>query len=154
QRVPFVLLKDGEPVPAEALPMQRAATGIEVRGEILEIARDDGGRVTMLVNATPIRGDSGALTGAVGVCVAITTLRAAEEALRESERRFARFMQHLPGLAWIKDLRGRYLFVNDAAEAAFGARREAILGRTDDELFPQETTAEFRENDRRALASG
>ena len=32
--------------------------------------------------------------------------RRAEEALRESEQRFARFMQHLPGLAWIKDARG------------------------------------------------
>src|SRR5437763_7486175 len=109
---PFYPLMHAEPDPAEALPMQRAATGIEVRGEILEIARDDGGRVTMLVNATPVRGESGAITGAVGVCVDITTLRAAEEALRESERRFARFMQHLPGLAWIKDLRGRYVFVN------------------------------------------
>ena len=40
-------------------------------------------------------------------------------ALRESEVRFARFMQHLPGLAWIKDEAGRYVFANAAAQKAF-----------------------------------
>jgi PAS domain S-box-containing protein len=79
--------------------------------------------------------------------------RLIEQALRESEQRFARFMQHLPGLAWIKDVQGRYVFVNDAAERAFRAPRERLYGKTDDELFPQETAAQFQENDRRALAS-
>ena len=43
-------------------------------------------------------------------------------ALRESEQRFGKFMQRLPGLAWIKDLDGRYVFVNDAAERRSGGR--------------------------------
>ena len=57
--------------------------------------------------------------------------REAELALRESERRFTRFMQHLPGLAWIKDLAGRYVYANDAAEKAFRTRREDLYGKTD-----------------------
>ena len=76
----------------------------------------------------------------------------AEEALRETEQRFARFMQHLPGLAWIKDADGRYLYANDAAERAFGTPRADLYGQTDAELFPPETAARFRENDRRAVA--
>jgi PAS domain S-box-containing protein len=79
--------------------------------------------------------------------------RPIEQALRESEQRFARFMQHLPGLAWIKDVQGRYVFVNDAAERAFRAPREQLYGKTDDDLFPPATAAQFRENDRRAKAS-
>jgi PAS domain S-box-containing protein len=79
--------------------------------------------------------------------------KAAERALRESEERFARFMQHLPGLAWIKDLRGRYVFANDAALKAFRAPRERLYGRTDEEVFPPEVAAQFVENDRRALAA-
>src|SRR5262249_29800580 len=47
-------------------------------------------------------------------------------ALRESEVRFARFMQHLPGLAWIKDEVGRYVFANAAAQKAFQASSEAL----------------------------
>jgi PAS domain S-box-containing protein len=74
-------------------------------------------------------------------------------ALRDSEERFARFMEHLPGLAWIKDLKGRYVFANTAAERAFRRSREQLYGRTDEEVFPPETAVQFRENDDRAAAS-
>ena len=36
----------------------------------------------------------------------VTERKRVERELRESEQRFARFMQYLPGLAWIKDVRG------------------------------------------------
>ena len=63
-------------------------------------------------------------------------------------------MQHLPGLAWIKDRQGRYVFANDAAVKAFGTPRSELYGRTDEEVFPAKTAAQFRENDLRALAGG
>ena len=76
--------------------------------------------------------------------------RQAELALRESEQRFARFMRHLPGLAWIKDLQGRYMYANDAALKAFRTRRDDLYGKTDQEVFPPDVAEQFRENDRRA----
>jgi PAS domain S-box-containing protein len=84
----------------------------------------------------------------------ITERHRATEALRDSEQRFARFMQHLPGLAWIKDAQGRYVYANDAAVRAFRTSRAALYGRTDAEVFPPATAAQFAENDRRALAGG
>jgi PAS domain S-box-containing protein len=81
-------------------------------------------------------------------------LRRRLDALRESEQRFARFMQNLPGLAWIKDREGRYVYVNDAAEKAFQTPRDRLYGKIDDEIFPPETAAQFVENDRRVLAGG
>ncbi|MEX2560749.1 MAG: response regulator [Pirellulales bacterium] len=74
-------------------------------------------------------------------------------ALRDSEQRFARFMEHLPGLAWIKDLDGRYVYLNEAAEKAFRTPRAELYGKTDQAIFPAEAAAQFMENDRRALAS-
>jgi PAS domain S-box-containing protein len=81
--------------------------------------------------------------------------RLAEEnaRLRDSEQRFARFMHHLPGLAWIKDLQGRYVYANEAAERAFRTPRADLYGKTDTDIFTPETAAYFQENDRRALAS-
>jgi PAS domain S-box-containing protein len=76
-----------------------------------------------------------------------------DAALRESEQRFARFMEQLPGLAWIKDLQGRYVYANDAAVAVFGRTRDGLYGTTDEQVFPAETAAEFQQNDRKALAS-
>jgi len=83
----------------------------------------------------------------------ITERERTAEALRESEQRFARFMQRLPGLAWIKDVQGRYVYANDAAFKWFRGSGEKLYGKTDDELFPFETAGQFKENDRRALAS-
>jgi PAS domain S-box len=86
-----------------------------------------------------------------GIGIDITERKQAEEALGESERRFAEFMQNLPGLAWIKDKNGRYVFVNDAAEQTFGIAKAELYGRTDDDIFPAETAVIFKENDLKAL---
>jgi PAS domain S-box-containing protein len=84
----------------------------------------------------------------------ITDRKAAEQALHDSEQRFARFMHHLPGLAWIKDAAGRYVYVNEAAARVFGVSQPEIYGKSDADLFPSATAAQFQENDRRAMASG
>jgi PAS domain S-box-containing protein len=76
------------------------------------------------------------------------------EKLRESEQRFASFMLHLPAVAWIKDIDGRYLYANSKLELIFPASISELVGRTDDELLPAETARQFRENDLRALAEG
>ena len=78
----------------------------------------------------------------------------AERALQATQERFSLFMRHLPGLAWIKDIEGRYVFANDAAVVAFGLPRQALYGRTDADVFPADVAAVFAENDRKALATG
>jgi PAS domain S-box-containing protein len=77
-----------------------------------------------------------------------------ERAIRESERRFAGFMENLPGLAWIKDLEGRYVFANAYAEKAFGKTGAELYGKTDFEIFPAATALQFQSNDREAVTSG
>lgn len=80
--------------------------------------------------------------------------RRAEDVLRASERRFALFMDQLPGLAWIKDGEGRYIYANAAAEKAFRAPLAQLRGKTDDDLFPPETAAQFKTHDAQAMANG
>lgn len=77
-----------------------------------------------------------------------------EDALRESENRFALFMRHLPGAAWMKDTAGRYLYANETAERIFGVGRSDLSGKTDNEIFPVETAAQFKQNDLSAIQSG
>jgi PAS domain S-box-containing protein len=130
--------------------------GSSFDGEEIIIERTDGTRRTVLAHISPLRNDDGRLSGAINVLLDITARKEAESALRGSEARFAHFMEHLPGLAWIKDPMGRYVFANEAAARAFGRSRQELYGRTDADLFPLDATARFLDNDRRALeaASG
>lgn len=51
------------------------------------------------------------------------------QALRATEARLSRFMQHAPITMSVKDLDGRYLMVNRASERFYGKPASEILGR-------------------------
>lgn len=59
-----------------------------------------------------------------------------EDALRESEQRFASFMFHLPAAAWIKDLEGHYIFTNAETERIFSLPSSELRGKMDEDLLP------------------
>ena len=140
-----------KPVESPVGRVLRDGLALELGNHVLLIARD-GSERPIADSAAPIRDGREEIQGVVLVFRDVAERRQREAELRESEERFQRFMQHLPGLAWIKDPDGRYVFANDAAEGAFQTRREDLYGRTDNEVFPPETAAQFRENDRRAMA--
>ncbi len=79
--------------------------------------------------------------------------REAAAALRDTQSRFALFMHHLPGVAFMKDVQGRYVYVNEAFEVLYHRPLRELLGRTDAELWPPETAAQFSANDRRVAES-
>lgn len=75
------------------------------------------------------------------------------EALSESERRFALFMKNLPGVAFMKDAEGCYIYVNEALQAIIGKDIDCI-GKTDDEIWPPDVATQFKENDRIVMETG
>jgi PAS domain S-box-containing protein len=119
-------------------------------GETISFETKHNGRVYWTRQAPLLE----AIGHAIIVTMDITERKQAEEALRQSEERFVLFMQHLPGLAWIKDLQGRYVYANAAAERAFNAPQEKLYGRTDHDIFPVEVADQFERNDERALSDG
>lgn len=76
----------------------------------------------------------------------ITERKRAEEASRKSEKLFTAFMDHLPGFAWIKDVEGRYVYINET----FLQLRNAV-GKTDAELWPAEIASTYRANDNQVI---
>ncbi len=74
----------------------------------------------------------------------------AERAVRQSEERFAAFMGNLPGYAWMKDLQGRYVYVNEMVRGLPGYES---LGKTDAQIWPADLAAEYRANDKQVIAT-
>ncbi|MGA2184458.1 MAG: histidine kinase dimerization/phosphoacceptor domain -containing protein [Bryobacteraceae bacterium] len=80
--------------------------------------------------------------------------RLAEKALRASEARFYSFMNHTPALAFIKDGRGRILYVNHACEQAWQKTLSECEGKLDAELWPEDYAGRVRANDLLVLLNG
>ena len=148
---------DGTPVPLDNCFMAECVkTGKVARYSEVIVERPDGTRRRILPHPQPLRDAEGNLIGAINMLVDLTPLHEmqqdAQRSLRESQERFSRFMQHLPGLAWIKDNQGRYVYANEVAQRVFGKTTTELYGKTDDEVFTDEVASRFRANDEAALA--
>ncbi len=142
-----VELKPGE------LPMQAAARlGMEIEEETLELRFENGMQKYIYAYAKPLFDSQGKTRGAIAAMLDVTERKQAEESLRQSEERFAQFMLHLPGLAWIKDIEGHYVFANAEAQKAFKASQDELYGKTDWEIFQPEVAAQFNRNDDLAVS--
>ena len=85
----------------------------------------------------------------------IESRRRAESALLESESRLRSILDNTPAHIWIKDLEGRYLYLN--APRAFEEEQtwlRGFVGKTDAEIMPRELAADLRASDRHAIESG
>jgi PAS domain S-box-containing protein len=116
--------------------------------------RKDGRPVWVEAHAVAICDANGTPLGLRGVTFDITHRKQAEDALRASEERFSMFMKHLPGAAWVKDVHGRYAYVNDQFLQNSAKTLEEVIGKTDSELFPDPIVDVFARNDRQVLESG
>jgi PAS domain S-box-containing protein len=116
--------------------------------------RQDGGLVDVSVSFSPVRDAGGRLVGAAVITRDISTQRQALAALRASEARFAAVIQNAPAVVFVKDPDGVYLMANPQFAAYAGRPVEAVLGKTDAELFPPEVAAAFRKEDEAVLAGG
>jgi PAS domain S-box-containing protein len=76
----------------------------------------------------------------------------AEEALATSQQRFHSFMDNSPTVAFIKDTDGRYVYLNKACEQLFGKTFAESRGKTDFDIWPEETARQVRENDQTVLS--
>ena len=128
-RLPFTVFRDGVEVPADMLPMQRAARErVLIAGEEIEILRGDGSRVTLYKYATPLFDEAGEVHGCLGLFVDVSDRKRAEEARRAAEELLHFITDGIPSLISYIDRDMRYRLNNRAYQKWFGRPAEACVG--------------------------
>src|SRR5258707_2168691 len=114
------------------------------------VRRADGEYRLMVHREVPLRDERGSIVKWYASSIDIEDRKRAEDALRQSEERFVAFMDNLPGYAWMKDLQGRYVYVNEMVEGLPGY---GSLGKTDAQIWPADLAAHYRANDKQVIAT-
>ena len=99
----------------------------------------------------------GFLTGIAGsgqLAREIADRKRAEEALLASEAAYESLIESLPLNVFRKDLDGRIISANQRFCESLGRDLDAILGRTDLDLFPSENAHKYRNDDRHVIDTG
>ena len=78
--------------------------------------------------------------------------RERERALQESEEKFRLFIEHFPGMVFIKDKSFQTVLLSKTFEKFLGRPHAEMIGRTNQELFPADLAKQFDRDDRAALA--
>ncbi|HSY17544.1 MAG TPA: CHASE3 domain-containing protein [Candidatus Acidoferrales bacterium] len=97
-----------------------------------------------------------ALVGLMAVMLIRKDLRKrarAEQELQESWRVLQSMMDNIPGIVFLKDLDGRYLFVNRKFEQLAGLTREQIKGKTVFDVSPKELAETAHGHQQQILAT-
>lgn len=115
--------------------------------EEYRVQRKDGSYMWILDRGVALWDEDGMPIRMVGSESDISERKRSEEALRQSEARFAAFMAHLPGIAFMKDAAGRHIYVNEGFERLLGTSNRDWHLKTNEELFPPEVADRFTRND-------
>jgi two-component system, cell cycle sensor histidine kinase and response regulator CckA len=109
--------------------------------------------VAIAENAAPIRDHVGAMTGVVVVFRDATTERAWERRIAEANRFLDSIIENIPNMVFVKDAETlRFVRFNRAGELLLGANRDALVGKSDLDLFAPEQARAFQAKDREVLA--
>ncbi len=76
-----------------------------------------------------------------------------QTALKESEERLRNFADNTSSVIYLKDLQGKYIFINKQFEKIWTVSAKQILGKTDHELFSKETADRYVANDKQVIKS-
>ncbi|ACK68588.1 PAS/PAC sensor hybrid histidine kinase [Gloeothece citriformis PCC 7424] len=106
----------------------------------------------LLDHGTPRFSSEGEFLGYIGSCVDISDRKETEKKLQQTRKFLQTVLDYLPIAVFVRDGQkdhfGQYLFWNKTCEHLFGISAEEALGKTRDELFPQEIPDFFRQKDR------
>lgn len=103
------------------------------------------------ITATPIRNEAGEIVRLVKTARPVTEQVRLKRETEEREQRFRQFLDAAHDLIVMKDIGGRYFFINQQAAALMGKSPEDFIGRTDPEVLPLKLARRIMDQDRKVM---
>ena len=125
--------------------IQLRKTGKKSNYEI-EITTPRGERRQLLVTGAPQTDANGEVCGTFAIYRDITQRKAAELALRESQRQLRAVLDNIPDPAWLKDPQGRYLVGNKPLAHLHHRNLDDIVGKTTASALPGSISEQVKTN--------
>ncbi|BAU44035.1 PAS domain S-box protein [Leptolyngbya sp. O-77] len=90
----------------------------------------------------------------VGTFRDVTDRKHAEEELRRQKHLFKSVLDNIPHRIWLKDRQGRHVVVNQSFAESVGIAPEALIGKTDFDLWPTDKAQMFQDEDQAVMNTG
>ncbi|HYH19540.1 MAG TPA: PAS domain S-box protein [Azospirillum sp.] len=94
----------------------------------------DGRSIAVSLAVTPVRSESGEVSGYLGVAQDITQRKRAEEALKDSEERFRSLVESTTDWVWETDGEHRFRWFSPSFDAVLGMPADTLLGKRREDL--------------------
>ena len=118
-------------------------------GEVVQIGRN-GQRINILATVSYLKDKNGNPIGVVAANKDITN----HKQIETNKALLQGIIDNTKALIHAKDLSGHYILLNHQAEDVLEKSREKFIGKTDFEIFPEETATAFRADDLKVIKSG
>lgn len=135
--------------------------GVSVLAREEMVYDSNGERHWQLVSKVPLRDEGGEVTGLVGIVTDITKQKETEEALASGKELLRTIIDNIPNGIFVKDRELRTLIANPAhlrnverhSGKEIGSEAD-IAGKKDSEVYSEEMSGRFAEEDERVLTDG
>jgi PAS domain S-box-containing protein len=92
-------------------------------------------------------------TGYLAQVQDITQRRQMIESLNKTQTQQKAILDNIPDMAWLKDVEGRFVQVNEPFAKACGLRTQDLPGRSDLDIWPTELAQRYRSDDQEVMSS-
>lgn len=104
----------------------------------------DGKNIWAITNKMPLHDKNGKVKGIMGISYDISNIKKVELQLRT-------ILDNFPYKAWLKDINGKYLAVNDFLAKSANKIKSEMIGKTDIEIYPEELAKKYMSDDRNIM---
>src|SRR5690349_21022443 len=122
----------------------KARLGVPDENEWTYVRRD-GSRFPVMLSVTALRNSNDEITGFLGIGSDISAKKEAEQALRDSEKRYRDLVDNSLGLIGAHDMDGTFLMVNPATARVLGYEPSELIGRNMTEVLVPSVRPMFQE---------